>query len=59
MNKHKVPSPGAQSIIIKLSRNKNVKLIEFWHSLIVQFGTNIASRSQVCKYAGGFKIIGK
>lgn len=48
MNKHKIPSAVIQSsIIMKLLINENIKLIEIWYRLDVQFRNEIRLRSQV------------
>lgn len=55
MNKRKIPSAVAESKIRKLSTNKNVKPIQIWPTLNVQFGNEILSRSQACKWHKIFK----
>lgn len=49
MKKHAEPSTVAQSIIIKLLLNKNVKSIEIWQRLDIQLGFATLSRSQLYK----------
>lgn len=49
MQKHKVPSAVAETIIKKPSTNKNAKTIKTWHMLNVQFRSEILSTSQIFK----------
>lgn len=53
--KHKVPNAVAESIIRKLSNNKNAKTIKIWHMLNVQFRSDILSSSQIFKGHKMFK----
>lgn len=46
MTNHKA---AAQSIMIKLSRNANIKPIEIWYKSILQFESDSLMGSQVCK----------
>lgn len=45
MSKQKIPSAVAQIVIIKFSTNENVKPVEIWHRLNVQFGNDTLLRS--------------
>lgn len=47
---HNASSAVAQSIIIKLLTNENVKPVKVWPSLTVQFQNFTLSRPQVCKW---------
>lgn len=56
MDKHIVPRVLAQSIVVNVSTNQNLKTPEIWHRLNMQFGNEIPSRSQLCKWHKLFKM---
>lgn len=56
MCKYKILSSFAQSIIIKISPNENVKPVEIQHRLNVQFGYAFLRTFQVCKWYKLLKV---